>query len=140
MLHVWSNFDRTLNELDRALRSAADDPRRGRGATAHAELTLQQDDDGWVIHANLPGASADDLTIEVKNGAILLRAKGAIAPPDGYRALRQERRPWALDRTVRLPDSVLVEQVSARLVDGRLAVRLPSRPTAEDRAIPVEAA
>ena len=146
MLHAWSNFDRTFNELDRVLRAASAQAqprglqphRLGSTAERGPELELEEDETGWVLTADVAGITIEDVAIEARDGLLHLRAQRTHAPPEGYRILRRERRPWTLDHKVRLPEGVQIEEISARLQDGRLSVRLPRRPESEPRLIPVE--
>lgn len=79
----------------------------------------------WV--ADLPGVRKEDLDVKFENGALVLDVKRGTAPPEGWQARRSERSPFELRRTVRLPEDIDVDAVTASFEHGVLTVALPRR-------------
>src|SRR5205814_1318558 len=56
----WNDLLPDLGELDRALA----------GPPARMAFDIREDQDGWVVEAEVPGLSKDDLNISVENGRL----------------------------------------------------------------------
>ncbi|MBN2798251.1 MAG: Hsp20/alpha crystallin family protein [Deltaproteobacteria bacterium] len=77
----------------------------------------------WLILADLPGASQDQLSLELARGVLTLSAP------------RREGEVWR--RVFRVPESVDAERVSASVDRGVLRVTLPKRERERPRKIEV---
>ena len=82
----------------------------------------------FVLTAELPGLSRQDIEIQADEFRILIRgARAALpqtdAPCEQYH--RVERGHGRFSRAFTLPDAILVERVSADLKDGLLTVTMP---------------
>lgn len=80
-----------------------------------------------TLSADVPGLSADALTVSIEDGALTVRGEVGAAADDGWAPLRTERARVAFERAFRLGRTVDVEGVSAELTDGVLTVRLPKQ-------------
>jgi len=80
----------------------------------------------WV--ADLPGVKREDLDVKVENGTLILDVKRDTTPPAGWTLRHAERSPFELRRTVRLPDGLDVDAITATFDHGVLTVSLPRRP------------
>lgn len=89
-------------------------------------LDVVQDDDSIVVTASLPGLEADGIDVSVEDGLLTIKGetKNETEETDGSYVIR-ERRSGKFHRSLRLPDSVDVEQVEPRYVDGVLTIKLP---------------
>ena len=89
-------------------------------------LDVVQDDDSIVVTASLPGLEADGIDVTLEDGLLTINGetKADTEKTDGNYVIR-ERRSGKFHRTVRLPDSVDVEQVEPRYIDGVLTIKLP---------------
>lgn len=72
-----------------------------------------ESDDSFVAFIDLPGVKKNDLTIEVNEGLLHLRAKK-------YRVQGESQNVEKLERAFYLPEGVDPEAISARLKDGIL--------------------
>lgn len=96
---------------------------------------LYEQDDGWVLEADLPGVTQADLSIEVERGVLTLQAE-----PRTRRAgtlLHREFDPVVYRRRFKIGDLVDAEKISARLVNGVLTLDLPKAERAKPRKIEV---
>ena len=89
-------------------------------------LDVVQDDDSIVVTASLPGLEADGIDVSVEDGLLTIsgETKADTEKADGNYVIR-ERRSGKFHRALRLPDTVDVEQVEPRYVDGVLTIKLP---------------
>lgn len=103
-------------------------------------VDVRADDESFTIEADLPGYSTDDLTINVLENVVSIRAEKAErdeAELQGY--LRVERRQGVLARSFRLPSSLDAEKAEASLVDGVLTLRIPKAESAKPKRISINA-
>ena len=82
----------------------------------------------YVVKAEVPGISKDDLSIEISENGIEIsgETKSEQKEEDKDKGfLRRERRYASFYRSVPLPEAVLTDKAEAELKDGILTVRLP---------------
>jgi HSP20 family protein len=111
------------------------------GPSVFPPINIFSDKDGVVIRAEVPGIKADELTIDVDRGRVMLSGerKAGDAPKEGgYH--RRERRIGKFSRTLRLPDDLDPHEAKAELRDGVLTLRIPKAASARPRHIEVKAA
>jgi len=104
-------------------------------------VNLYDAGDRYVLTAQLPGMSLEDLELTITGETLTMR--GERKRPEGvadetYR--RQERQFGRWTRTVSLPDRVDGAQVSATFTQGLLTIALPKAEGAKPRHISVNAA
>jgi HSP20 family protein len=95
-------------------------------------------DQEYILLAELPGTTPEDLEVSVSNGTLLL--KGRRQPPAGVseeRFRRHERNWGSWERAIHLPDRSNVDQMSAEFTCGILKVRIPKSPESTPRQISV---
>lgn len=104
-------------------------------------INLYDAGDRYVLSAQLPGISLDDLDLSITGETLTMR--GERKRPEGvsdesYR--RQERQYGRWTRTLSLPDRVDSLQVTATLSHGLLTITLPKAESAKPRQISVKTA
>jgi HSP20 family protein len=78
----------------------------------------------FVLIAELPGLSRDEIEIHAEDGRIIIRGERASQVPcEQYH--RVERGHGRFSRAFALPEPIAVDEVSADLKDGVLTVTLP---------------
>lgn len=93
--------------------------------------------ESFVVHADLPGVSADDIDVTVDEERVLTIAAERDGPDTDSRYVKRERSRQAVRRTVRLPDAVDPGETAASYDAGVLTVEL-ERATGDDgTSIPV---
>jgi HSP20 family protein len=96
-----------------------------------SHVTLERTDDGFVAIADLPGFERDELTVSIDDG--LLRIDGVHeASEDDERTYRHQSR--RVSETVRVPEDVDLETVSATYRNGILEITLPTLETPDEDA------
>jgi HSP20 family protein len=97
---------------------------------------VEETDDAYSVEVELPGVRREDIDVELDGG--LLTVSGEVEEKERTGILRRRTRRVGLFRyTVTLPGEVDADEVSARLRDGVLTVRVPKSGTAQRRRIPV---
>ena len=89
-------------------------------------VDIHETDDGFVIKAELPGVSKDDVSIDVHQNTLTLRGQRkheAEVKEDQYH--RVERSYGSFQRSFVLPTMVDQEKVQATFKDGVLELHLP---------------
>jgi HSP20 family protein len=79
-----------------------------------------------VVQADLPGLSADDVTIEVDDGVLTLSGERSVEREfDDNGTRRTERQYGRFVRSIGLPEGVRAEDVQASFRDGVLEITVP---------------
>ncbi len=120
-------FDDTPFRLDRRIAHAA--PR----------FNVSDLENEVLIRAELPGLTEKELSITVENDRLTVRGERALDIPEGYRVQKRERPPLKFSQTFTFSNKMNLEATEAKLENGVLTVRIPKRPEAQPREIPVKA-
>jgi len=92
-----------------------------------------------VAVLEVPGMAQGDLEIEAHQDALTIAGQRSIAPPEGYRVHRNERRQGKFSRSFGLPCKIDTEKTKATLKDGLLTIRLEKAVEAQPKKISVSA-
>jgi HSP20 family protein len=135
----FSSFVAELMKPGACATSCNDESTAGAGPiAARLAVDIQEKDNTFVITASLPGFRKDEVSIEFEDGDLTIAATRAeVADASGQDANvtwhRRERRRVNLSRTLRMPETVNGEGISATLVDGVLTVTVPQTPAVEKK-------
>jgi HSP20 family protein len=100
-------------------------------------VDIEEQDDAYVIEAEVPGVKKDDVNIELISNELMVT--GEIKEREREGILRKRtRRIGRFEYRVRLPEQVDPDSVEAKLKDGVLSVRVPKHEQAERRRIQVK--
>ena len=97
-------------------------------------LDVEESDDEFTLHVELPGVNPGDVELLTISGE---RDFYADKNADSFR--RVERRFGKFHRSVRLPDRVENDKVSASYKEGLLTVTVPKAESAKPRKISIQA-
>ncbi|MDX9828598.1 MAG: Hsp20/alpha crystallin family protein [Spirochaetia bacterium] len=106
-------------------------------------VDISEEDNRYLIEAELPGLSEKDVKLEIKDGILYLSTAKKEAKEEKSvknRWLRRERREFQFSRSFDLPDNIDLEKIEASFRDGLLSVTLPKKAEAAPRIVPVKAA
>lgn len=131
-------FGNLFREFDRWMRDY-DDTFGGLAASPMPNFTSNQDDDAYHVTAELPGFADSDIKLSVHRGVLTVSGERRQVAPEGYRASHRERGVVKFSRSLRLPEEVNEDEVSASMKDGVLSVTLPKRPEVKPRQIAISA-
>lgn len=93
-------------------------------------LDLYEDKEQRVVRMELPGIRREDISMELENAVLSVKAKREKDAETGREALE-------LQRSVTVGDDIDPDNISAKLEDGLLTVQLPKREQSKPRAITV---
>jgi len=97
--------------------------------------------DRFVIRADLPGVSADDININMEKGVLSLTGERSHETGDEVDGLKRvERVSGKFYRRFNLPETADGDAISARSANGILEINIPKQARIEARRITVEAA
>jgi HSP20 family protein len=137
--HSWGHSIGDLErEVDRLLRGVTASFQGLRFGRQYPAINLYELDDEFLLTAELPGMSPDDLEVKIAGG--VLTVGGSRQDEDHgseHRFRRQERAHGSWQRSLSLPDRVRDDGLSAELTDGILRIRLPKDVEEKPRQIPV---
>jgi HSP20 family protein len=128
------------NEMNRLFNTVFETPSPSTGALRRwmPAMDLVESDDHFVLRADLPGVSEDDVKIEFEDGALTVsgeRKSEHESKGDGY--YRVERAFGSFSRSLTLPKGVDPEAVSASVDRGVLEVRIPKPEQRKPRRIEI---
>lgn len=100
-------------------------------------IDIYETDEGLVLHADLPGASAKTLELQVQDNKLTLFGRVNSFLPADARAMHQEYAVGDFLRSFILSDEVDHEHIKATMNNGVLTVVLPKAAKAKPRRIEV---
>jgi len=133
----WAFVGRLQRQLDRALGEVAD------GATVSwiPRVDIHEEDERFVVTADLPGVEGKDIEITAEKGVLTLKGERRSekkSSTNGFESI--ERASGTFLRRFTLPESLDAEAIKASHVNGVLEITIPKRPTAQPRRIEIQAA
>lgn len=127
------------DEVERAFRQAFGDRQAASPAGAFSPaLDVEEDEDGFTIHVELPGVKAEDVDVSLEENILTIAGERRFydeREADGFR--RVERHFGRFHRAVRLPDRVQADGVNASYRDGMLTITVPKAEESKPRRIQV---
>lgn len=103
-------------------------------------VNLHESDEGYVLTAELPGVSPDDISVSIEGSTVTLSGQRKIEYPvgEGTAVHRRERQSGSFRRAFELPSEIDVESAKASHKNGVLTLVLPKSPAARPRQIAIE--
>jgi HSP20 family protein len=130
------------NEMNRLFSSVFEPQGGGNGGAVARRwmpaMDLVETGDHFVLRADLPGMTEDDVKIEFEDGTLTVsgeRRSEHEGPDEGY--YRVERAFGSFSRSLTLPQGIDAEAVSARFDRGVLEVRIPKPEERKPRRIEI---
>jgi HSP20 family protein len=107
--------------------------------TESMAMDLVDHDDEFLVTVDLPGFARDDVEIEVTDHTLRIEAEHEEEiEEEKEHYLRHERRHESTQRSIRLPEEVDKEGVSARMKNGVLTISIPKLEVKEAQKIEIE--
>ena len=104
-------------------------------------IDILEEKERFVLRADLPGVSAEDIDISMDKGLLTISGERREEKNEKAEGLhRVERATGKFYRRFSLPDTVDADGISAKSVNGILEVSIPKQPQVQARRITVEAA
>ena len=105
--------------------------------TPALKTDIRKADGAYILEADLPGFAREDVSIEIKNGYMTIRAERKTDTESRDKYLRRERTYGSFSRTFDL-EGINAEAVTASFKDGVLSVDLPKLEVKVDEGRTVE--
>jgi len=109
----------------------------GRSVCTYPALNILENQDGWIVEADVPGLTMDQLNVEVDGNELHIAGKREWETREGETFVRTERASGEFRRTLSLPTDINLDGVDAKLTNGVLSITLPKAETAKPRRIEV---
>ena len=135
---LGSSLDRMLT-LNRALDQAFNGVAGSRVWVP--ALDVAERGDAYVIHAELPGVSPDQVDVSFEQNVLTIRgtkpASFDVTADGELRMFAAERVHGSFERSVRLPEFVDADKIDANFTNGLLTVTVPKAQAAQPRKIEI---
>lgn len=137
--HSWSDaFSDLEREVDSLLQSVNLSFQGLRFGRQYPPINLYDLDDHYLITAELPGVSTEDLDLTIADGVLTIRGgRAGEEQADESRFRRQERPCGNWQRSISLPERVSEDGLKADLTNGVLKITLPRAVEEKPRQIQV---
>jgi HSP20 family protein len=117
-------------------------PVRGADRTTPAavKVDVTETDKGYVVHAEIPGVSKDEIQVAVEGSQVTIAAevKRNREPKEGERVLRTERYYGAVYRSFTLPSELDEANSEAKYDNGVLELKLAKKPAVAGRKLTIQ--
>lgn len=94
-------------------------------------VNLYEDDDNYFARLELPGVKRDAINLELENSVLTCSGNYSEKVEDGESNFR-------FNRSVSIPDSVALNEISASYENGILTVKLPKKAETKPKQIKVQ--
>ena len=102
-------------------------------------VDIKEDDDQFLIFADVPGVDAKDIDVSMENGILTIKGKRETESKEekeGYK--RVERSKGSFYRRFSLPDSADPDKIAAKSNNGVLEITIPKHEVVKPRKITVK--
>ena len=144
-MQLWNPFQEFENMLERYSKSGASNL----GKQLNTDLSfadwapsvdIEEEEDKYLIKADLPGVEKKDIDVKLENGVLSIRGEKQTESETGKgtRRHRSERFQGSFARSFTLPDAVKADKVDASYKDGVLSLTIPKEEKAKPKSIDIK--
>jgi len=109
---------------------------RGRLAPS---VDIAEDDNRYVVTAELPGSKKEDVTVELKDGVLTIRGEKRNERDEKKEQSRWiERSYGSFSRSFTLPSNAVADRVKAEFKDGVLTIEVPKAEETKPKVISIK--
>ena len=142
-MQVWNPFQEFENLLDRYNRSGGVSKRLDTDlsfADWSPSVDIEEEDDKYIIKADLPGVDKKDIEVKFEAGVLTIRGEKQTETKtdNGNKRHRTERFHGSFARSFTLPDAVKADDMNASYKDGVLSLTIPKEEKAKPKAINIK--
>lgn len=133
----WSLMGQLQREMDSLMRRDSDSTSPVSDWTPAVDI--RENDNGYVLHADVPGVKPEDIEVHMENGILSLSGKRTFEneeEKEGYK--RVERVRGSFHRRFSLPDTVNSEAITAKTSNGVLEIHIPKQEKVLPRKIEIQ--
>ncbi|HNU35107.1 MAG TPA: Hsp20/alpha crystallin family protein [Methanomassiliicoccales archaeon] len=135
---VFEEMERMLNDMRMGFVLPGNEIYRREGARM-PNVDLREEDERYLVQAELPGMTKEDVTIETDGDVLRMIAskeQEVEEKREGY--IRRERGSMRFHRQMRLPGNVDRDKIKAKLENGVLEISLPKMTAEAERKNKIE--
>lgn len=105
-------------------------------------VDIDEQDDKYLIKADLPGVDKKDIEVKLDNGILCIRGEKNVERETGKgtKRHRTERFQGSFARSFTLPTAVKADKVDAKYKDGVLSLVIPKAENAKPKSINIKVA
>ena len=122
----FAGLDALLDHFSRGFRDTFSNAVSGR----QIPVNLYATEDAYEVRAEMPGVRKEDVSVEIENAVLSIRAKRSVESGSGAAE-------FTLARDITVGDDVAADKVKARIENGILSIHLPKREARKPKAIKV---
>ena len=114
---------------DKAMRKA-ERKLYGHHAAKMMKTDVQEHDDHYEVDIDLPGFKKDEITLELKDGYLVISAAKGLDKDEekkNSKYIRRERYAGAMNRTFYVGDNLTQQDIQAKFEDGILKISVPKK-------------
>ncbi|MBT8433882.1 MAG: Hsp20/alpha crystallin family protein [Gammaproteobacteria bacterium] len=143
-MQAWNPFQEFENLLSRYNKGASDSGTQLSNDLSFADWApscdIEEQEDRYVIKADLPGVDKKNIDVKLENGVISIRGEKQLEKETGKGSKRHrtERFHGTFARSFTLPDAVKDERVEANYKDGVLSLVIPKAEEAKPKSIDIK--
>ena len=144
-MQVWNPFQEFENMLERYSKSGMSNLGKQMStdlsfADWAPSVDIEEEDDKYLIKADLPGVDKKDIEVKMENGVLSIRGEKRTEKETGKgtKRHRTERFYGTFARSFTLPDAVKADQVDATYKDGVLSLTIPKAEEAKPKSIDIK--
>ncbi|MBT8137680.1 MAG: Hsp20/alpha crystallin family protein [Gammaproteobacteria bacterium] len=135
----WDTARSLHREIDRLFRDIGSRDRETVADWVPA-VDLQEQEDCFLLHVDVPGVDPQNIDIAVEGGVLTLSGQRESTSSDDHKGFRRvERISGRFLRRFTLPDGVDTEAVSARSENGVLEISIPKAARTQRKRIEIRA-
>jgi HSP20 family protein len=134
----WQDVLAMRDAVDRAMQEVF----RPSGGHGSFPMDVAETENGYTVHASLPGFTPDDVQIHVSGNTLTIRGEHREEPQPQNQGqnptyLLRERRMATVYRSITLPASINADQAQATFSNGVLTLTLPRAQSNQPKQIPI---
>ena len=136
----WTGLSHLHNEIDQLFRSNLGQDENSQVAAWTPAVDVSEEDDRFVIHADVPGVDPQDIDVTMEKGLLTISGnRHSEKQEEGKGFSRVERSSGSFFRRFTLPDTADADQIKAKSVNGVLEVTIAKHDKVQPRRIKVAA-
>ena len=144
-MQLWNPFQDFENMLERYSKSGLSNIGKQLStemsfADWSPSVDIEEEEDKYVIKADLPGVEKEDIEVKLENGVLSIRGEKQTEKETGKgtKKHRTERFHGTFARSFTLPDAVKADKVDAAYKDGVLSLTIPKEEESKPKSIEIK--
>ena len=129
-----------INDIEETVRGLMRRPLFFDGSASQMRLDMHEDEDGYSIHAEIPGAKKDDVKIELDDNYVMISAQkqSQSEHQNSGHCICSERNFGVVSRSMSLAHDIDPTKARASYENGVLALTLPKKSRSELHRIDIK--